>query len=36
LGDTLKESYLLQLMIDPLERQEKDERGCAESLIPKA
>jgi hypothetical protein len=36
LGDTLKESYVLQLMIDLLERQKKEERGCAESLIPKA
>jgi hypothetical protein len=26
-GDTLKESYVLQLVIDPLERQEKEGRG---------
>jgi hypothetical protein len=32
----VKESHVLQLMIDLLERQEKEERGCAESLIPKA
>jgi hypothetical protein len=35
-GDTVKESHVLQLMIDLLERQEKEGRGCAESLIPKA
>ncbi len=34
--DMLKEGHVLQLMIDLLERQEKEERGCAESLIPKA
>jgi hypothetical protein len=34
--DMLKDSYILQLMIDLLERQEREDRGCAESLIPKA
>ena len=34
--DILKESHVLQLMIDLLERQEKEERGRAEFLIPKA
>jgi hypothetical protein len=34
--DMLKEGHVLQLMIDLLERQEKEERGFAESLIPKA
>jgi len=33
--DTLKESYVLQLMIDLLERQEKEKRD-ASFLIPKA
>jgi hypothetical protein len=34
--DALKESYVLQLMIDLLERQVKEECGSTESLIPKA
>lgn len=34
--DTLKEGYVLQLMIDLLEKQEKEERGFAESPVPKA
>jgi hypothetical protein len=33
--DTLKESHVLQLMIDLLERQEKEDRGSTESPIPK-
>ncbi len=34
--DTLKEGYVLQLMIDLHERQEKEEHGCEGSPIPKA
>lgn len=34
--DMLKEGHVLQLMIDLLEKQEKEERGFAESPVPKA